>query len=63
VATLRHVALNVKRWQGGEMIRRWVRLGLRRATASFRGIKGHRDLATLATTEGSSPAAHSRRSP
>jgi hypothetical protein len=31
------------------MIRRWVGLGLGRAAARFRGIKGHRDLATLVT--------------
>ena len=31
------------------MIRRWVGLGLARAAARFRRIKGHRELATLAT--------------
>lgn len=49
VGTLRHVTRNVKRWRGGEMIRRWVSLGLLRAATSFRRIKGHRDLVTLAT--------------
>ena len=47
--TLRHVARNVKRWRNGTMIRRWVGLGVLRAAARFRRIKGHGDLAALAT--------------
>jgi hypothetical protein len=43
------VARNVKRWRDSTMIRRWVRLGVLRAAARFRRIKGHRDLAALAT--------------
>jgi transposase-like protein len=49
VATLRHVARNVKRWRSGDMIRRWMGLGLVRAATGFRRIKGHRELSTLAT--------------
>jgi putative transposase len=56
VGTLRHVARNVKRWRGGEMIRRWIGLGLVRATACFRRIKGHRDLATLAAVLRAEPS-------
>ena len=49
IGTLRHVARNVKRWRDGTMIRRWVGLGVLRAAARFRRIKGHGDLAVLAT--------------
>ena len=49
VATLRHVARNVKRWRAGDMIHRWAGLGLLRAAARFRRIKGHRDLPRLAS--------------
>lgn len=49
IGTLRHVARNVKRWRDGTMIRRWVGLGLLRAAARFRRIKGHGDLGALAT--------------
>ena len=47
VATLRHVARNAKRWRAGDMIHRWAGLGLLRAAARFRRIKGHRDLPRL----------------
>lgn len=47
VGTLRHVARNVKRWRGGDMIRRWAGLGLLRAASRFRLIKHHRDLPHL----------------
>jgi len=47
VATLRHVARNVKRWRAGDMIHRWAGFGLLRAAARFRRIKGHRDLPRL----------------
>jgi transposase-like protein len=49
IATLRHVARNVTRWRSGEMIRRWAGLGLQRAAGRFRRIKGHRELAQLAS--------------
>ena len=49
IGIVRHVTRNVKRWRDGTMIRRWVGLGLARAAARFRRIKGHRELATLAT--------------
>jgi putative transposase len=48
--------LRRKRWRGGEMIRRWVGLGLGRAAACFRRIKGHRDLATLAAVLRAEPS-------
>ena len=46
---MRHVTRNVTRRRDGTMIRRWVGLGLQRAAARFRRIKGHRELAALAT--------------
>lgn len=49
IGIVRHITRNVTRWRDGTMIRRWVGLGLRRAAARFRRIKGHRELATLAT--------------
>jgi putative transposase len=47
IATLRHVARNVKRWRAGDMIHRWAGFGLLRAAARFRRIKHHRDLPQL----------------
>jgi putative transposase len=47
IATLRHVARNVKRWRAGDMIHRWAGLGLLRAAARFRRIKHHRELTHL----------------
>jgi transposase-like protein len=47
IATLRHVARNVKRWRPGDMIHRWAGLGLLRAAARFRRIKHHRELPHL----------------
>ncbi|MEX2222745.1 MAG: IS256 family transposase [Candidatus Rokuibacteriota bacterium] len=49
IGTLRHVARHVKRWRDGTMIRRWVGLGVLRAAARFRRIKGHADLPALAS--------------
>jgi transposase-like protein len=47
IATLRHVARNVKRWRAGDRIHRWAGLGLLRAAARFRRIKHHRELRHL----------------
>jgi len=45
IGRVRHVT----RWRDGAMIRRWVGLGLGRATARVCRVTGHRDLAALAT--------------
>jgi transposase-like protein len=47
--TIRRVTRNVKRWRAGrgDMVRRWVGLGLLKASEGFRKIKGHRDLQDL----------------
>ena len=48
LSTVRHVARNVKRWQGGDHIARWTAAGLLEAEKKFRRVKGYRELAALA---------------
>jgi transposase-like protein len=45
--TLRRITRNVKRWRGGEMIRRWVALGIGEAQRKFRRVKGHAHMPIL----------------
>jgi len=45
---VRHVARNVKRWQGGDHIARWTASGLLEAEKKFRKVKGYRELEGLA---------------
>jgi putative transposase len=52
IGTLRHVTRNIKRWRDGDMRRRWIGLGLRRAAARFRRIKRHDELGALVTALG-----------
>ena len=47
MSSVRRVARNVKRWRGGDMIKRWVALGVFSAQQRFRRIKGHRDMPSL----------------
>jgi transposase-like protein len=47
MGSVRRVTRNVKRWRGGDMIKRWVALGVFSAQQRFRRIKGHRDMPTL----------------
>lgn len=47
LSTVRHVARNVKRWQGGNHIARWTAAGLLEAEKKFRRVKGYRELAEL----------------
>jgi len=44
ISSVRRVTRNVKRWRGGDMIKRWVALGVFSAEKRFRRIKGHRDM-------------------
>ena len=46
-STLRRISRNVKRWQGDEMIQRWMTLGVAQAQKTFRRVKGHQDINTL----------------
>jgi len=38
---------NVKRWQGGKMVLRWIGSALHEAKAHFRSVRGHADLPNL----------------
>lgn len=38
---------NVKRWQDGEMVLRWIGAALIEATRGFRAVRGHRDMKHL----------------
>jgi putative transposase len=44
---VRHTQRNVKRWQDGDMRKRWTAAGMLVAEQQFRRIIGYRDLATL----------------
>ena len=47
IGTLREVSHNVKRWQKGDMVKRWAGIGLVQASRRFRHIKGHSRMSTL----------------
>lgn len=47
LSTVRHVARNVKRWQGGDHVARWTAAGLLEAEKKFRRVKGYRELKEL----------------
>jgi putative transposase len=47
VGAIRRVTRNVKRWRGGDMIRRWAGLGLFNAAKRFRRIKGYKEMPKL----------------
>jgi putative transposase len=44
MSSVRRVTRNVKRWQGGDMIKRWSSLGIFSAQQRFRRIKGDKDM-------------------
>jgi hypothetical protein len=46
-ATSGYTQRNVKRWQDGDMRKRWTAAGMLVAEQQFRRIIGYRDLATL----------------
>jgi len=43
----RHVKRHVKRWRGGQMVRRWTAAAILEAVKGFRRLKGHRDMPQL----------------
>ncbi len=47
IEIVRHTQRNVKRWQDGDMRRRWTAAGMLLAEQQFRRIIGYRDLAKL----------------
>jgi hypothetical protein len=49
IEIVRQTQRNVKRWQDGDMRKRWTAAGMLVAEQQFRRIIGYRDLATLVT--------------
>jgi hypothetical protein len=47
IEIVRHTQRNVKRWQDGDMRKRWTAAGMLQAEQQFRRIIGYRDLAKL----------------
>jgi putative transposase len=47
IEIVRHTQRNVKRWQDGDMRKRWTAAGMLVAEQQFRRIIGYRNLATL----------------
>jgi transposase-like protein len=47
IEIVRYTQRNVKRWQDGDMRKRWTAAGMLVAEQQFRRITGYRDLATL----------------
>ena len=47
IEIVRHTQRNVKRWQDGDMRKRWTAAGILQAEQQFRRIIGYRDLAKL----------------
>ncbi len=47
IEIVRYTQRNVKRWQHGDMRKRWTAAGMLLAEQQFRRIIGYRDLATL----------------
>ena len=47
IEIVRYTQRNVKRWQEGDMRKRWTAAGMLLAEQQFRRIIGYRDLATL----------------
>lgn len=48
LSTVRHVARNVKRWQGGDHLARWAAAGMLEAEKRFYKVRGYRELQELA---------------
>jgi hypothetical protein len=49
IEIVRHTQRNVKRWQDGDMRKRWSAAGMLQAEQQFRRIVGYSDLAKLVT--------------
>ncbi len=49
IEIVRHTQRNVKRWQDGDMRKRWTAAGMLQAEQQFRRIIGYSDLAKLVT--------------
>lgn len=49
ISIARTTARNVKRWRDGTMVKRWCAAGMLNAQASFRRVKGCKDMSVLVT--------------
>jgi len=47
ISRTRHVKRNVKRWRTGQMVVRWVAVGVLEAVKGFRRLKGHKEMPKL----------------
>jgi transposase-like protein len=64
IEIVRHTQRNVKRWQDGDMRKRWTAAGMLQAEQQFRRIVGYTDLAKLVTAiEQRHPTLESRDTP
>ena len=61
IEIVRHTQRNVKRWQDGDMRKRWTAAGMLQAEQQFRRIIGYRDLAKLLTAIEREVASNHRR--
>ncbi len=52
ISTVRTVTGRVKTWKDGDMKKRWIATGMIEAQRSFRRVRGHTQMATLATAIG-----------
>ena len=63
IEIVRHTQRNVKRWQDGDMRKRWTAAGMLVAEQQFRRIIGYRDLAKLVIAIERHAARTAQRSP
>jgi putative transposase len=61
IEIVRFTQRNVKRWQDGDMRKRWTTAGMLVAEQQFRRIIGYRDLAKLVSN--ATPSSSPRRTP
>ena len=52
ISTVRVVTGRVKKWENGDMKKRWIATGMIEAQRSFRRVRGHTHMAELATLIG-----------
>ena len=63
IEIVRYTQRNVKRWQDGDMRKRWTAAGMLVAEQQFRRIIGYRDLAKLVDRDRARPRSHDRPVP
>ena len=52
ISTVRVVTARVKKWENGDMKKRWIGTGMIEAQRSFRRFRGHTQIANLVTVIG-----------